>query len=336
MEVGMASSNLNSAQLWSIILAGGEGKRMTSMVHRWMGRPIPKQYCAFVGTRSMFQHTLDRATRLTPPNRIVTVVAHSHRPEGLAQLDGRGGSTILFQPANRDTAAGVFLPLTYIRARDPQATVVLYPSDHFVYPENRFLEVVRRAVRIAESRPDRVVMLGVAPDRLELDYGWIQLGQSIADLPDGPVRAVRSFLEKPNAAQADAALRTGALWNTLVFAANIDLLWTLGWQCVPDMMPLFERLSEAIGGPEEGRVLEAIYRDIPAKNFSSDLLQRVPEKLAVIELTGVLWSDWGKPERIAETLRRIDRRPAFPLTCLDRPFVPLPMTVAEGVLPLSV
>jgi mannose-1-phosphate guanylyltransferase len=336
MEVGMASSNLNSAQLWSIILAGGEGKRMTSMVHRWMGRPIPKQYCAFVGTRSMFQHTLDRATRLTPPNRIVTVVAHSHRPEGLAQLDGRGGSMILFQPANRDTAAGVFLPLTYIRARDPQATVVLYPSDHFVYPEDRFLEVVRRAVRIAESRPDRVVMLGVAPDRLELDYGWIQLGQSIADLPDGPVRAVRSFLEKPNAAQADAALRTGALWNTLVFAANIDLLWTLGWQCVPDMMPLFERLSEAIGGPEEGRVLEAIYRDIPAKNFSSDLLQRVPEKLAVIELTGVLWSDWGKPERIAETLRRIDRQPAFPLSCLDGPFVPLPMALAKGGLPLSV
>ncbi len=74
---------------------------------------------------------------------------------------------------------------------------------------------------------------------------------------------------------------------------------------------------------------------MPAKNFSSDLLQRVPEQLAVVELTGVLWSDWGKPERIAETLRRIDRRPAFPLTCLDRPFVPLPMTTAEGVLPVS-
>jgi mannose-1-phosphate guanylyltransferase len=75
---------------------------------------------------------------------------------------------------------------------------------------------------------------------------------------------------------------------------------------------------------------------MPAKNFSSDLLQRVPEKLAVVELTGVLWSDWGKPERIAETLRRIDRRPAFPLTYLDRPFVPLPMTAAEGGLPMSV
>ena len=101
-------------------------------------------------------------------------------------------------------------------------------------------------------------------------------------------------------------------------------------------MPLFERLSQAIGGPEERRALEAMYRDMPAKNFSSDLLQRVPETLAVVELTGVLWSDWGKPERIAETLRRIDRRPAFPLTCLDRPFVPLPMTAAESELPMSV
>jgi mannose-1-phosphate guanylyltransferase len=309
---------------------------MTSLVHRWLGRPQLKEYCTFVGTRSMFQHTLDRAIQLTPPDRTVMVVAQSNRREALAQLDGRGGSTILFQPTNRDTAAGVFLPLTYIRARAPQATVVLYPSDHFVYPEDRFLEAVRRAVRIAESRPDRVVMLGIAPDRLELDYGWIQPGQFIADMPGELVQAVHSFLDKPDAAEADAALRTGALWNTLVFAANADLLWTLGWQCLPDMMPVFERLSQAIGGPEEGRVLESIYRNIPAKNFSSDLLQRVPEKLAVVELTGVLWSDWGKPERIAETLRRIDRRPAFPLTCLDRPFVPFPKTVAEAGVPIPI
>lgn len=325
-----------SDQLWSIILAGGEGTRLRALVHRWLGRPTPKQYCAFVGTRSMLQHTLDRASRLTPPERMVTVVAHGHRRDALAQLDGRGGSTILFQPANRDTAAGVFLPLTYIRARAPQATVVLYPSDHFVYPEDRFLHAVQRAVQIAESRPDRVVMLGVAPDRLELDYGWIQTGHSIADLPGEPVQTVRSFLEKPDAAQADAALRAGALWNTLVFAANVDLLWTLGRQCLPEMMPLFERLSQAIGGPEEGRALEAIYQVMPAKNFSSNLLQRVPEKLAVVELTGVIWSDWGQPARIAEALRRIDRRPAFPLTCLDHPFVPFPVTAAKGVLPMSV
>lgn len=325
-----------SDQLWSIVLAGGEGTRLSSLVHRWLGRPKPKQYCAFVGSRSMFQHTLDRAASLTAPDRTVTVVAHTHRQEALAQLEGRPGSTILFQPANRDTAAGVFLPLTYIRAKAPQATVVIYPSDHFVYPEGRFLDAVRRSLLIAESRPDRLVLLGIAPDRLELDYGWIQPGRFIAGPPGEPVQAVHSFLEKPDIAQADTALRAGALWNTLVFAVNADLLWTLGWQCIPDIMPFFERLSRAVGSPEEGRVLKAIYQDMPARNFSSDVLQRVPGHLAVVELSGVLWSDWGKPERIAETLRRIDRRPAFPLTCLDHPFVPFSMSAAEGGLPMTV
>ena len=67
------SPHSTSGQLWSIILAGGEGTRVSTLVHRWLGRPKPKQYCAFVGTRSMFQHTLDRASRLTPPDRMVTV-----------------------------------------------------------------------------------------------------------------------------------------------------------------------------------------------------------------------------------------------------------------------
>lgn len=144
------------------------------------------------------------------------------------------------------------------------------------------------------------------------------------------MQAVRSFLEKTNAAQADAALRAGARWNTLVIASNVDLLWRRGRQCLPDIMPLFERLSQAVDGPEEGRALAAVYRNMSAKKFSSDLLQRVPDTLAVVELADVLGSDWDKRERIAETLRRIDRRPAFPLTCLDRPFVPRPVTAVEG------
>jgi len=317
---------------WSIILAGGEGKRMASFVYRWLGHPRPKQYCSFVGTRSMFQHTLDRAAILTPPRQTVTVVALAHRQEALAQLGRREMGTLLFQPANRNTAAGIFLPLTYIRARDPGATVVVFPSDHFVYPESRFLEAVQHAVQTAKLRPDRLVLLGATPDRLELEYGWIERGLPLSGLSGTQGEEVRSFLEKPTISQADAAHRSGALWNTLVFAAKADLLWNLGWQCFPDMMPHFERLSQAIGGLEEGRVLDTIYRDMPVKNFSYDLLQRVPEQLAVVELTSVLWSDWGKPQRIAETLRRIDRRPAFPLACLDHPFTPIPFFGERGDL----
>ena len=118
--------------LWSIVLAGGEGERLRPFVERWLGRHRPKQYCAFVGTRSMLQHTLDRADRLAHPECKVTVVARGHRQAGWATPGGVASGIVVAQPANCDTAAGIFLPLAYVRARDPHATVVIYPSDHLL------------------------------------------------------------------------------------------------------------------------------------------------------------------------------------------------------------
>lgn len=315
----------NRENLWSIILAGGEGTRLGSFVHRWLGRPRPKQFCTFVGTRSLFQHTVDRAARLTPAGQSILVIAQTHRQEVMTQLDGRGARTVLFQPANRDTGAGVFLPLTYVRARDPLATVIIYPSDHFVYPEERFLGTIREAVPIAERLHDRIVLLGVAPDRLELDYGWILPGEPLTITGMKPVLAVRKFIEKPTAQQADDALADHALWNTMVMAVKVETLWELGTQCFPELIERFERLGRAIGTSEETRVLEMIYRTMPSRNFSSDLLQQVPDRVAVTELTNALWSDWGRPERITEALRRIGRTPAFPLAALGSPFAPIPI-----------
>ena len=309
---------------WSIVLAGGDGTRVGSFVQRWLGRPRPKQFCTFVGTRSLLQHTVDRVARLTPAAQSVLVIAQSHRQEAMTQLDGRGVGTVLFQPANRDTGAGVFLPLTYVRMRNPLATVIIYPSDHFVYPEERFLATVQDAVLVAEGLPDRIVLLGVAPDRLELDYGWILPGERLAHAGTNPVQAVRTFLEKPTAQQADDALANHALWNTMVMTAKVETLWRLGQQCFPELIERFERLGRAIGTSEEARVLETIYQTMPRRNFSSDLLQRVPDQVAVTEFTNALWSDWGRPERITEALRRIGRTPAFPLAALASPFAPIP------------
>ena len=91
------------------------------------------------------------------------------------------------------------------------------------------------------------------------------------------------------------------------------------------MIALFERWSSSIGTPREVSTLNEIYEVMPNNNFSSSLLERAPAHIAVLELQNVLWSDWGKPERIAETLRRIDKTPAFPLECLDSPFAPIPL-----------
>ena len=297
--------------LWSIVLAGGDGVRTKEFIRRSFGYEKPKQYCTFVGSRSMFQHTLDRAARLTPWERVVVVAARHHQDEVWTHLDGRPAGMVLLQPKNVDTAAGIFLPLTFILARDPEATVVIYPSDHFIYPEDPFVSAVGHAVWGSALLTGRPVLLAARPDRPELEYGWIKPGRFLVSTGKASIQAVETFFEKPDETTAREAVATGSLWNTMVLAAKGRELWSLGLRCFPEMMSLFERLKEAIDTAEELRVLDAIYKEMPRRNFSSDLLHCAPNRLAVMEMRDLLWSDWGNPERILSGLEKIGKRPAF-------------------------
>jgi mannose-1-phosphate guanylyltransferase len=296
---------------WSIILAGGDGERIRPFVEKWLGYHRPKQYCTFAGTRSMFQHTVDRADMLTPSERRVTVIARDHREEACSQLRGRASGKLILQPANRGTAAGIFLPLSYVQASDPDGTVVVYPSDHFIYPEVRFMEFVLQATVAVETFPDRIILLGVRPDGPNLDYGWIEPGVPLKG-SDGRLRAVVSFIEKPSLEEAGNAMARGALWNTFVTVGKVKKLWELGRRYFPDMMSLFEILGPAIGTHNELTCLETIYTLMPERNFCMDLLALIPDEVSVLEIADVIWSDWGRFERIAKSLLTIGRPPAFP------------------------
>jgi mannose-1-phosphate guanylyltransferase len=298
-------------KVWAIVLAGGDGVRTKEFIRQRLGHEKPKQYCTFVGSRSMFQHTLDRAARLTPWERVVVVAARHHLYDVWSQLDGRPVGRVLFQPMNADTAAGIFLPLTYILARDPQATVVIYPSDHFISPEDSFLSAVDQAVRASKEVGGRPVLLAAKPDGLELEYGWIRPGRRLAWTGKAAVHAVETFIEKPDEATAHKARATGGLWNTMVCVAKGQELWSLGWTWVSEIMPRFEWLRETVDTSEELTVLDAIYEVMPCRNFSSHILQCAPDRLAVMEMKNVLWSDWGNEDRIVSGLEKIGTRPAM-------------------------
>lgn len=308
--------------LWSIILAGGEGERTRPFIEQWLGGHKPKQYCTFVGKRSMLQHTLDRADRLVTPEHKVTVIGRNHREFLNKAIDGDTSGHVIVQPQNCGTAAGVFLPLTFVRAWDADATVVIFPSDHFVFPEARFLETVRRGVRASHFLQDRLILFGVSPSHPELDYGWIKLGEVLGWSNGSCIRHVGSFLEKPDLREGKQVMASGALWNTLVIVANVTTLWKLGWQNLPVLMERFEQLGTTIGTVHENGTLHEIYRDMPVLDFSRELLQRIPEHLGVMEFEEVLWSDWGQPERIAHTLQTLGKKPAFPSEILQRSLAP--------------
>lgn len=298
-----------SGDVWSIVLAGGEGERTRAFVESWLGHRRPKQYCAFVGTRSLFQHIVDRADAVSSPERRVVIAAASHRRFLDEQMRGREGGKVILQPRNRGTAAGIFLGLTYVLAHDPGATVVIYPSDHFVYPESAFLIAVRKAVRIAVADPRIPLLLGVHPSDPEPDYGWIVPSPAEAD---EAARRVERFIEKPPPFLAEEALREGGLWNTLIVVSKLEAVWALGWSALPEIMPAFGRLCDGFRAGGEEPVLDEIYGNLPSHDFSSDVLQRAPRELGVLELNGVWWSDWGRPERILSTLCELETEAPFP------------------------
>jgi len=300
------------SRIWTIVLAGGEGERLRPLTQRWLGEHRPKQYCAFVGTRSMLRHTVDRAEHLSDADRMLIVAAEHHETYLADCLNASHLERVLFQPCNRDTAPGIFLPLARIMTENPSATVVILPSDHFVYPEEAFLRSIDRASFIASHQPDKVVLLGVRPNNEETEYGWIEPGNQVGRLGGSRISTVAGFREKPDEVSVRRLLQIGCLWSTMVIAARCRTLWDLGWRCLPTMMPQFEELASHIGSDQENRILTSIYDSLPSSNFSTQVLQKVPESLLVMELQDVVWSDWGSERRIVETINRLGKSPSFP------------------------
>ncbi|MFI5345983.1 MAG: sugar phosphate nucleotidyltransferase [Elusimicrobiota bacterium] len=303
-----------SGNRWTIVLSGGDGERMRPFIQRWLGYPRPKQYCAFTGRRTMLEHTFDRAVLASGDRRVVTVLNRDHgqflrRPRRL-HYPGR----LIAQPVRRDTGPGVFLPLTAVTAMDPDALVAIMPSDHFIHPKARFQKVMDEAFRLAEFLPGQIVLLAARPDSAEPDYGWIDPGSRLSG---SRASLVSRFKEKPKAEEASELHARGCLWNTMIVVARAGALWDLARAHQPEMIRRFEALRPWIGMAEETDAVELAYRNMPSVNFSRDFLERVADWTVVLPMHGVHWSDWGRPERVEQTLNAIGERSAFPSEALQ-------------------
>jgi mannose-1-phosphate guanylyltransferase len=291
-------------QLWAIVLAAGEGTRVREFLTQVCGGRGIKQFCAVTGRRSMLQHTLDRAERLIPRDRILIVVSTDHRAEVEAQLKDWPTENIIFQPANRDTAPGILLPLAHVSHRDPLANVAIFPSDHCIQHEARFLRAVSSAVAEVERFPQDFVLLGMAPDVAEEGYGWIE--PSPRD-DSRATRGVQRFWEKPDPATTHALLSRGALWNTFVCVAWAPTIWNMVRQVAPDVDAAFADIRHALGTPAAAEVIAQVYASLRCLNFSSGVCEPLVARLRVLPVPDVGWSDWGSVQRICDSLAQMGK-----------------------------
>jgi len=293
----------------ALILAGGEGKRLRPFIHLLRGDLLPKQYVNFIGRRSMLEHTLARAEKLAPRERIFTIINRNHLifPEVTRQVAARHPETVIVQPENKETAPGILFPLIHIVKRYPDSIVTLLPSDHFVMGEDELTTYLSTAYRWVKHDPSRIVLLGIEPDGDESDYGYIVPGSKMKR-SGNDVFQISSFVEKPDYRTAQELTRRRALWNTMMMVFKTATLMSLIKEISPLFFSVFQTVSAAIGTADEEAIIDQIYQELPPLNFSHDIMEPLAcshsAKLLTLPVQNVLWSDWGSESRVMKILRQ--------------------------------
>jgi mannose-1-phosphate guanylyltransferase len=279
--------------LWSIVLAAGEGSRLHALTRALYGEDLPKQFAQFEPQRSLLQACVERALFWSTPERSLVVVASEREDLARRQLDCHGGVCILSQPLEKGTAPSVLLGLSRVLAADREGLVVLLPSDHFVRDDGPFRDAVARA-RARAAASGAAVVLGALPDSADPYQAWVvprpsRSGESYVD----------RFEEAASPAAAQRLREAGALWNTEIVVAPAARLWQLAYEHLPEQAHALERCHAS--HPADPEALREVYAKLSSADFARDVLAR-SSGLEVVSLSPCGWSDWGTPERVFASL----------------------------------
>lgn len=308
-DKGAVPANSNAGMLSdcaALLLAGGDGTRLQDLTSEITGVPIPKQYCRLLCGASLLEAAIDRANLLLPPERIHAVINENHMDLARDQLKTLPPSNIFVQPLNRDTGPGIIFALLILERAFGDAMVVVFPTDHYIDKNREFTGHVVHAVNAISYLPDKVAILGIAPDRPEAGYGYI-LPANPLKMP-GNLYHVSAFTEKPSVKDAAQIIARGGMWNTLVMVFRLSRMLKLVQQILPYEAKILMELRDSPYKVSE------LYRSMPSWNFSTRLLASIPQHLIAVKVANVFWSDWGTRESVERTYESLHLVPFWKLT----------------------
>ncbi|MEG1572279.1 MAG: mannose-1-phosphate guanylyltransferase [Bacteroidales bacterium] len=271
-----------------VIMAGGVGARFWPMSRT----DYPKQFIDILGTgQSLLQQTFNRFKTVCPAENVLVVTNENYKSLVLEQLPEIKSSQVLTEPHRRNTAPCIAYANYRIKSMNPNAIVVVSPSDHIVLKEEMFHQVILSAMQAAQEN-DWLITLGIRPHNPNTGYGYIQYDENIMCAANNQIKKVKVFTEKPELEMAKSFLASGDfLWNAGIFVWSLKSGMEAFKTYLPEIDSLFDAEADKMGTAEEHALIDRIYPI--CKNISIDYGVMEKAKNVYVLSADMGWSDLG-------------------------------------------
>ncbi len=283
---------------YCVILAGGKGRRLWPCSRE----THPKQFIDFFGTgRTQLQQTFDRFCKILPQENIFINTNATYENLVKEQLPEVAADHIMPEPIYRNTAPSMAWAAHRISKINPEANIIVSPSDQAVFNEDAFKQNIMNGLQFV-TRNDMILTLGVKPTRPEPGYGYIQIGDNI---DNSDVYQVRSFTEKPNREFAKFFIESNEfLWNTGLFLSNVQFINTCMYKHLPSVLRTFDQKYPNATCSEESTFIQEHFPSYP--NISLDYILLEKSDKACVMKCDFGWADLGTWHSIFEATQRSD------------------------------
>lgn len=268
-------------------MAGGIGSRFWPM----STSARPKQFLDILGTgRTLIQQTYDRFLSICPAENIYVVTNDVYAPLVMEQIPSMSEDQIITEPARRNTAPCIAYSNFRILAKDPEANIIVAPSDHLVTKEDDFKSTIELALEQARAG-DNLVTLGIMPNRPDTGYGYIQwTGEEGTAHPH--VKRVKTFTEKPDHETALKFIESGDfLWNSGIFIWSLRSIDKAFREHLPEMHALFMEGADKFGTEHEKAFIDGMYSECENTSIDYGIMEKADSVYVVVSDFG--WSDLG-------------------------------------------
>lgn len=271
---------------YAVIMAGGIGSRF------WPKSRVayPKQFIDILDIgQSLIQLTYNRFAKFIPKKNIFIVTNESYIGLVKEQLEGVADDNILLEPVRRNTAPCIAYACSKILHKEPEAKVVVGPSDHFIMDEAAFENAIKNAFKFLKTNHKTLITLGIKPTRPDTNYGYIQF---FDDSANAGIHQVKTFTEKPDEQLAQTFLDSGDfLWNSGIFVWTAETIMKAFANHLPDIFDAFRDGKNFYGKPKENEFIKKAYALCTNISIDYGILEKSKNVYVIPSSFG--WSDLG-------------------------------------------